>query len=58
MGTSKRLAPYYDMQAQHQAILSAAKHGPLQSLTGRELDLREQPVTISRTALRDACRRG
>lgn len=46
MGTSKRLAPYCDMQAQHQAILSAAKHGPLQSLSGRELDLREQPVTI------------
>lgn len=46
MGTSKRLAPFYDMQAQHQSILSAARHGPLQSLTDRELDLREQPVTI------------
>jgi hypothetical protein len=46
MGTSKRLAPFYDMQAQHRAILSAARHGPLQSLTDRELDLREQPVTI------------
>jgi uncharacterized protein YcbX len=46
MGTSKRLAPYYDMQAQHQAILSAAKHGPLQSLSDRELGLRETPVTI------------
>ncbi len=28
MGTSKRLAPHYDMQAQHQSILSAAKSGP------------------------------
>lgn len=46
MGTSKRLAPYYDMQAQHQAILSAAKHGPLQSLSDRELALRETPVTV------------
>lgn len=46
MGTSKRLAPYYDMQAQHQAILSAAKHGPLQSLSDRELGLRETPVTV------------
>ncbi len=51
MGASKRLAPYYDMQAQHQAILSAAKHGPLQSLTERELALREQPVTIYPHAL-------
>lgn len=34
------------MQSQHHAILAAAKHGPLQSLTDRELDVREQPVTI------------
>lgn len=46
MGTSKRLAPYYDMQAKHQAILAAAKAGPLQSLTDRELALRENPITI------------
>lgn len=46
MGTSKRLAPYYDMQAQHQAILTAAKAGPLQSLSDRELGLRETPVTV------------
>ena len=46
MGTSKRLAPYYDMQAQHQAIFTAAKHGPLQSLSDRELELRETPVTV------------
>ena len=34
------------MHSQHQAILAAAKHGPLQTLTDRELDVREQPVTI------------
>jgi hypothetical protein len=34
------------MRSQHQAILSAAKHGPLQTLSDRELDSREQPVTI------------
>ncbi|WP_449407164.1 hypothetical protein [Microbacterium maritypicum] len=46
MGTSRRLAPYYDMRSQHQEILRAAKAGPLQSLTDRELALREHPVTI------------
>jgi len=45
-GSSKRLAPLYDMQAQHRFILHAATAGPLQSLTDRELNLREQPVTI------------
>lgn len=34
------------MHSQHQAILAAAKHGPLQTLTERELDVREQPVTM------------
>lgn len=46
MGSSKRLAAHYDMRAQHQAILSASRVGPLQSLTDRELALREHPVTI------------
>lgn len=46
MGTSRRLAPYYDMRSQHQEILSAAKTGPLHSLTDRELALREQSLTI------------
>lgn len=46
MGTSKRLAPYYDMQAQHQAILAATRSGALQSLSDRELALREQPLTM------------
>lgn len=56
MGSSKRLAPYYDMQAQHQAILITAKHGPLQSLTDRELALREQPLTIYPNALQRRAR--
>lgn len=34
------------MRSQHQEILSAALSGPLQSLTDRELALREQPVTL------------
>lgn len=34
------------MQAQHRAIRDAAKAGALQSLTDRELALREHPVTI------------
>lgn len=34
------------MYAAHKQIADAAKTGPLQSLTDRELDLRVQPVTI------------
>jgi hypothetical protein len=41
-----RLSAALDRRSQHQSILAAAKHGPLQSLTDRELALREQPVTI------------
>lgn len=40
------LSAYRDMQSQARSILEAAKHGPLQSLTDREMDLREQPMTI------------
>lgn len=46
MGTSKRLAPLYDMYSQHQSILRAAQSGPLQTLTNRELALSTIPVTI------------
>lgn len=35
-----------DRRSQEQSILAAAKHGPLQSLTERELELRDQPLTI------------
>lgn len=31
--------------SQHSELLAAAKHGPLQSLTDRELDRAEQPMT-------------
>lgn len=46
MGSSTRLAPLYDMYAAQKQVTTAAKSGPLQSLTDRELNLREQPVTI------------
>lgn len=46
MGSSKRLAPLYARYAQHREILVAARRGPLQSLTDRELALHEQPMTI------------
>jgi len=35
-----------DRRSQEQSILAAAKHGPLQSLTERELEVRDQPLTI------------
>lgn len=35
-----------DKRMQEQSIVAAAKHGPLQSLTERELEVRHQPVTI------------
>lgn len=35
-----------DMRSQWNSIREASKHGPLQSLTERELEVREQPVTI------------
>lgn len=40
------LSAYRDMQSQHKEIMAAAKCGPLQSLTPRELAAREQPMTI------------
>lgn len=40
------LSAYRDMRSQHEVILAAAKRGTLQTLTERELDVREQPVTI------------
>lgn len=44
-------AAMLDMQSQWSAIRAAAKHGPLQSLTERELNLRDQPLTIYPHAL-------
>lgn len=46
MGSSKRLAPLYDMYAAERQIITAAKSGPLQSLTAAELEQDSQPVTI------------
>ncbi|WP_433584535.1 hypothetical protein [Microbacterium hydrocarbonoxydans] len=40
-----------DMQSQWSSIREVAKHGPLQSLTERELNLSEQPLTIYPYAL-------
>ena len=45
MGTSQRLAEHYDRRSEERLIAQAAKAGPLQSLTPRELDERNQPVT-------------
>jgi len=46
MGSSKRLAPLYDMYAAEKQVATAAKSGPLQSLSPAELQLNVQPVTI------------
>ncbi len=45
------LSAYRDMQSQARSVLDAAKHGPLQSLTDRELALRDHPLTIYPHAL-------
>ncbi|WP_460798758.1 hypothetical protein [Microbacterium sp. GXF0217] len=51
MGTSKRLAELYDQRAEERLIARAAKAGPLQGLTPRELDERNQPVTTYPAAI-------
>ena len=48
---SPQRAAMLDMRSQWSSIREAAKHGPLQSLTDRELNLREQPLTIYPHAL-------
>ena len=50
------LSAYRDMQSNARSILEAAKHGPLQSLTPRELDEREQPMTVYPHALQKRVR--
>lgn len=45
------LSAYRDRQSQSRSILDAAKLGPLQSLTDRELALRDHPLTIYPHAL-------
>lgn len=51
MGASDRLKASNDVRSQRAAITAASKRGPLQSLTDRELAIREQPVTIYPYAL-------
>jgi hypothetical protein len=40
-----------DVRSARSSVTAASKRGPLQSLTDRELNLREQPVTIYPHAL-------
>jgi len=47
----KMLSANYDMRSQESSILAAMRSGPLQSLTERELGLREQAVTVYPHAL-------
>lgn len=46
-----RLQATYEMRSAESAIKSASRSGPLQSLTDRELDVRNQPVTVYPHAL-------
>ncbi|WP_262492099.1 hypothetical protein [Microbacterium sp. ANT_H45B] len=51
MGASDRLKAANDIRSARAAISSAAKRGSLQSLSDRELALREHPVTVYPHAL-------
>lgn len=46
MGASDRLKYANDVRAYRASVIAASRRGPLQSLTDRELALREQPLTI------------
>lgn len=46
-----RLSASNDMRSQQKSVSAASKHGPLQSLSERELALREHPLTIYPHAL-------
>jgi hypothetical protein len=46
MGASDRLIASNEARAEREEQAAASKLGPLQSLTNRELALREHPVTI------------
>lgn len=47
VGTSERFAAHYDRMAQEREIATLAAKAPLQSLTRRELQRDDAPVTIS-----------
>ena len=51
MGAGERLKYSNDVRSARSSVTAASKRGPLQSLTDRELNLREQPVTIYPHAL-------
>lgn len=51
MGAGDRLKYSNDVRSARTSVTAAAKRGPLQSLTDRELDLRSQPVTVYPHAL-------
>lgn len=46
MGASDRLKASNEARAEREELAAASRLGPLQSLTKRELALREHPVTI------------
>lgn len=56
MGAGDRLKSSNDVRTQRAAVIAASKRGPLQSLTDRELALRESPVTIYPYALQRSVR--
>lgn len=43
---SARRSATLDREMQERSVTAASKRGPLQSLTARELDLNDQPMTI------------
>lgn len=51
MGASDRVKASNDIRSARAAISAAARRGPLQTLTDRELSLREYPVTVYPHAL-------
>lgn len=56
MGASDRLKYSNDARSARAAVTAASKRGALQSLSDRELNLKEQPVTIYPHALQSRVR--
>jgi hypothetical protein len=52
VGAGERLKAANDVRAYRAQVIAASKHGPLQSLTDRELEVRETPVTVYPAAAR------
>lgn len=51
MGASDRLKASNDIRSARSSVSAAARRGPLQSLSDRELAMREHPVTVYPHAL-------